>query len=183
MGTIIGLLGRFVPGLLPAIGGFLNPWILLAIGGAITGAFLYGMHVRGEMAGAFEQQVGKVGELQEQRTRDRIVRDQRLKKEIDDANAADLAVLGTSIAALVNQLSVDPGGSVLPSVPAGTAMPQTIRFDFAELDRALQDSDREVRAILKEAAGLVGEGARYGVDLACGARWVREQERESGLNR
>lgn len=179
MSWLLQVLARFVPGLVPAISALFNPWVLLAIGGAIVGAFFYGMHLRGELAEAFEDQVAAVGEIQEARTAARIARDQLNKERVDHEYEDALDVLSDRIAALVGRLSGnDPRGSLLPAAGAGAKDPDRIAFDRAELDRTLLEARRRARANLAGAAELVGEGAAAVVGLDAARRWNVERERQ-----
>jgi hypothetical protein len=170
MTWLFSIAARFLPGLMPAFGALLNPWILLAAGGALVGAFLYGLSVGHDRLEAYEMKVAAAGAAQEQRAQERVRHGKIIKEKTDAQNDRDLSALSTRIAALVKQLSVDPGGSLLPAPGSGAEGAQSITFDRAELDRTL-------RVFTAGTATLVGEGEKAVIDLDAAKRWNAERER------
>jgi hypothetical protein len=168
---LVSIAARFLPGLAPAVGAFLNPWVLLAAGSALVGAFLWGLAIGHDRLEAFEAKVKAVAFLQEERTKERIRRGKINQRKIDAEHDQAVTHLSGRIAELVKRLSVDPGGSVLPAAGPGAEGAESIAFDRAELDGAL-------RAFTAGAAALVGEGEAAVIGLDTARRWNAERERE-----
>jgi hypothetical protein len=147
-----------------------NPWVLLALLGALVGSFLYGLHVGNSRLESYQAAVEAVGKAQEERTARRINADKRLKKEADRAHKDRLATANLRAAALADQLRRAPSGSVLPAAPAGTASADRTTFDRADLDRALRD-------FTADTAGLIAEGDRHRIGLDTGKNWILNQRR------
>lgn len=160
-----GIILRFLPGLGPAVGALLNPWMILILVGIVGGAFFYGLHLGNSRLESFRTAVAAVGEAQEKITAARIKRDKRLKQEIDREHTKRVTALSARIVTLVGELRNNASGSVLPA-PAPGAEGTDITFDRPQLDRALRNFTAGV-------AEIVGDGAKAVEDLNAAKGWIR----------
>jgi hypothetical protein len=165
-------IAKFLPNLIPGLGAFANPWVLLGLLAALVSSFFYGVHMEAGRFESFKAQVKVVGDAQEKRAAQRGKDNKQLKKDADDDYKAKNAKLAASNAALVAKLQRGPGGSVLPArqQPVAPGSPDTLCFDRPELDGAL-------RAFTAGAAGLVGEGEALKLKLDTGIDWVEQQRK------
>jgi hypothetical protein len=175
---------RWLPGLGPAVSALANPWVLLGLLVSYVGVFFYGMHVVNGKFEAYKTAVAVVGKAQEDRTKERIKRDKRLKKDADNAHATEVAALRVDVDsanAALRRLQQRPSGSFLPPVSAGSDMSLAIQPATRDrFDEALQEYYRDIRlavgSSLQQVEELLGKGTRYAVDLSCGRNWVKEQQ-------
>jgi len=179
---MIGLLTRFLPNLIPSLGLFANPWVLLALLAALVGSFFYGLHIGNERLESYQIAVKAVGEAQEARTKLRIREQQNITKEKDRGHEKAYAALDDKFAiALGNyeRLCKSVAGcGLLPPVPttpssgvvgAGEAR---VCFDRTKLERGL---DKSLERFYKESLGVLLRGDRSRADFATCASWALEQ--------
>lgn len=160
-------LARFLPGLVPGLGAFLNPWVLLVLGVLLASAGGLGklwLHERSEFA-SYQGAVEALNVTAQDRTRARIALDKSRKETADAQNsAATLAWL-----AAVDRLRRDAGpvGPIVPAAAPGAAKPERACFDRAILEPGLRGLLEEFRG---ETRGIVakGDGFRLKLDNAIG---------------
>ena len=165
------LIARFLPNLLPGLGAFANPWVLLVLLVMLVGSFLFGVHMEAGRLEAFEAQVKVVGDAQNRRAAQRVKTNKRLLKEANDAYKVKYAGLSSTISNLQRRLLADPGSGFVPpgQQPVGSQCPHgQVCYDAAEFDRAL-------RGFATEVAGIVGEGETLKLKLDTAVTWMIEQ--------
>ena len=163
-------LTRFLPSLVPGLGALVNPWVLLALLGALVGSFLYGLHIGNSRLESYQLAVRAVGQAQEERTAANIKTDKANKEATDRAHKTKLAAANRFANALADQLRKAPSGGFVPAAPAGAPSPDRACFDRSQLDGAL-------RNFAADTAGLIAEGDRAIIGLDASKNWITNQRK------
>lgn len=112
---------------------------------------------------AFRAKVELLGEQAKQKAKEQEAKDKLKKEQADSENK----VSSDRIATLSRQLRDERSRTrYLPAPAPGSASPDRISFDRAELERAIQFLDGEV-------SGLFAEGDKAIVDLNTARRWAK----------
>ena len=161
------------------IPGLPNPYLLLAVGALIVGAYVKGCSDEHERLEQFKATVAAVGQAQEERTKARIAAQQVLRFEVDSAHqarvdrlrAANTRDLGRLRKQLATSSSVVP-----PSSPASSSSPPgAVCFERDELARGVQSA---LAKLLEGTAGVLQRGD-LGIEAfrTC-AEWAVRQGRQ-----
>lgn len=159
------LIARFLPNLLPAVGAFLNPWVLLALTLAGASLFGYGLHIGNQRLESYQIAVKAVGKVQEANTK-RIIAENKSRKEKADASNTKLVA---DNAALNKQLRNERARrGYVPAAAPGAKSPNTAKVNRAELERAIQRLDERV-------SGIVAQCDKGRIDLDTAKDWAQEK--------
>jgi len=167
---------RFMPGVGPAIGAFLNPWVLLALLAALVGAYLFGLREGHQQLEQYQAAVAAVGKAKEAVTRATIARQQDITKGVRNEAKERIRSLNRNHADQLERLRTDTSRSVLPTVPdaaAGDPNPGQVCFKRDELNRRVGAA---LVKLLEGAAGVLQRGDRRAIDFLSCATWVLEQK-------
>ena len=152
--------------------GQLSPTLIIALGGAlvVVGSLGYAKlqtsrleAVKQEYEG-FKAQVKANGEAAEKAAKAKEASDKAIKEKIDN----ETSQLRTTAANLARQLRDNrAASSFLPATGSPSGSPQSITFDRAKLERAIQQLDDGVSQI-------VARGDQAVVDLNLSLKWAAE---------
>ena len=175
----MGWLTRFLPGLAPAAGAFLNPWVLLGLLAALVGAYLAGLHEGHQQLEQYQAAVAAVGKAQEAITRATIARQKQITEGVRHEAQERIRRLNRNHADQLERLRTDTSRSVLPTVPdatAGDPNPGQVCFKRDELNRRVGAA---LVKLLEGAAGVLQRGDRRTIDFLACSSWVLEQKAAS----
>ncbi len=130
--------------------------------------------VKQEYAG-FQAQVKALGEIAQEKAKQKEAEDKKLKARLDDENKKlrdNLAVTGKRL-----RDSIASSGT-MPQLPAPPHGADTITLERAGINRALREHVTEVRGILEEITGLFVEGAQATIDLNAAKAFIQEQTKK-----
>jgi hypothetical protein len=176
----MGWIGKFLPNLIPGLGLFANPWVLLALLAALVGSFLFGVHLEAGRFEAFQEQVKIAGEAQTQRAVSRNKASAQLKKDKEREYKATVDKLADSIVGLQRELLANTGSGYVSGrqQPEGSKCPDGQRcFDAAEFDSAIRAGFAGTQRFAEATARIAGEGETLGLKLDTSVKWMGEQRK------
>ena len=164
----------FFPSLVPGLGALMNPWILLALGGALVGAFLFGLHLGNSRLEAFESAVAAEGNAALRVRQTQIKVNKSITERRNHAHELEVQNLNVRVTALSERLRNNAGRRYVPAVPStpkgGGA--GVVCYSRETLNTGLQ---RSVGRLLERVAGIVATGDKARADFVTCAKWVIEQ--------
>ena len=179
----MGWLTRFLPGIGPAMGAFLNPWVLLGLLAALVGAYFAGLHEGHQQLEQYQAAVTAVGKAQEAITRTTIERQKAITKGVRHEAEKRRRDLERRHADELDKLRPDTSSSLVPAVPdpaAGDPDGNRVCFERDGLNRGVGAA---LAKLLEGTAGVLRRGEARASDFLTCATWVLEQEAASKVLR
>lgn len=136
---ILGMITKFLPNLIPAIGSFLNPWVWVVILAVSSGSFLYSTHLGNERLDAYKEAADQVDQARKTVVKYVVVQQKVIDQEVTDEYKRKNATLTRDNLTLYNSLSKHVQAGINLSRPgvseaAGELVEGvTDRFDRAKL--------------------------------------------------
>lgn len=127
--------------------------------------------VKQEYAG-FQAQVKALGEIAQEKAKQKEAEDKKLKARLDDENKKlrdNLAVTGKRL-----RDSIASSGS-MPQLPHAAGSPDEATINLTIANRALREYFAAERILEIETARIVIQGAQGVADLNIGKEWIKEQ--------
>jgi hypothetical protein len=182
----MNLITKFLPNLIPGLGAFANPWVLLGLMAVVSSAFFFGIYLEHGRVAAIEAQVEAQTKIYAAWSKQRNKEATRITNQKDKEHVANEKALWDFHRAVVNGLSNDKP-NIVPGDAAATTSSAAVQGGAKgavclSADRLREEIDAVVRRLGIGLAGRATEGADYITRFQTCAAWAVEQDRAAKDN-